>query len=72
MVLSEVDLSKLRQSRLVSRYNRIVRSFSRDCAGGGSFGFDWPTMGVLFPDRVAECRRIRAEARRRRDLGRWK
>lgn len=41
------------------RYNAIIRQCRRDLAGGLSFGMDWPTLRVTFPDRYAEIETLR-------------
>jgi len=29
----------------------LIRAYRRDFAGGGAFGFDWPTMRLNSPER---------------------
>ena len=36
----------------------ILRSYQRDFAGGGSFGFDWPTMRLNSPERYDRIRAL--------------
>lgn len=40
------------------RYESRLRQYMRDFAGGGSFGFDWPTMRLNAPGTYAELRQI--------------
>lgn len=42
------------------RRNAIVNQCYRDAAGGTEYGIDWPTLCVLWPDRAAELRAIKA------------
>lgn len=42
------------------RYWAIIRQCRRDLAGGLSFGMDWTTLRITFPDRYAELQAIRA------------
>lgn len=64
------NLEKVSNERLVQRYNAILLKFDR-ASRGDPFGWDWPTMGVLFPELVSEARTIRAEAVKRRENGKW-
>lgn len=64
------NLEKAPNRRLVQRYNAILRQFDR-ASRGDPYGWDWPTMNVLYPELVAEAREIRAEAKKRRENGRW-
>ena len=41
------------------RYNAIIRQCYRDCAGGLTFGLDWPTLRIHWPDRYAELKALR-------------
>lgn len=36
--------------------DRVLRSYQRDFAGGGSFGWDWPTFKLNSPDRYQRVR----------------
>jgi hypothetical protein len=36
----------------------ILRSYQRDFAGGGAFGFDWPTFRANSPGRYARVREL--------------
>jgi hypothetical protein len=40
------------------RINAILRSYMRDFAGGGAFGYDWPTFRLNSPERYAEVRAL--------------
>jgi hypothetical protein len=44
----------------IRRYDAILRRCRRDMAGGLTFGMDWPTLRITFPDRYAELQDIRA------------
>jgi hypothetical protein len=33
------------------QYDKLVLSYAKDFAGGGMFGFDWPTFRLNCPDR---------------------
>jgi hypothetical protein len=36
----------------------LIRSYRRDFAGGGSFGFDWPTFRLNSSERYARVREL--------------
>jgi hypothetical protein len=36
----------------------ILRSYRRDFAGGGTFGFDWSTFRLNSPERYARIREL--------------
>ena len=38
------------------QYAALIRSYRRDFAGGGSFGFDWPTFRINSPERYERAR----------------
>ena len=40
------------------QYNAIMRKCRKSMAGGLSYGMDWPTMRVTFPDEYAHIRKI--------------
>ena len=42
------------------RYNAIIRAIYRDLRGGTSYGVDWPTIRVTFPERYAELQALHA------------
>ncbi len=42
------------------QFDAIVRSYRRDFAGGGSFGFDWPTFRLNSPERYEQVMRLQA------------
>jgi hypothetical protein len=42
------------------RYNAILNRCFKDAKGGLSFGLDWPTLRVLWPDRYTEIRSLRS------------
>ena len=37
----------------------VLRSYRRDFAGGGAFGYDWPTFQLNSPERYARVRTLR-------------
>lgn len=39
------------------QYNAVVRVYRRAYAGGGQFGFDWPTFRVNWSEGYAVARR---------------
>lgn len=48
-------MSMVRTKRgALRRYNAILRSYLRDFADGGMFGFDWPTLRLNSPERYAQ------------------
>jgi len=49
---------------------QILKTFD-EYAEGDPFGWDWPTMTMIFPELVAEFREIQAEAKRRVAAGTW-
>ncbi len=49
---------------LIDRYCEIIDWFY-EYSKSDPFGWDWPTMGLLFPELVEEAREIRTEARER-------
>ena len=55
---------KMSKRRMEQRARAILRVFDRASAGD-PYGWDWPTMSVLFPELVAEFDTIKAEWRRR-------
>jgi hypothetical protein len=34
----------------------LIRSYRREFAGGGAFGFDWPTLRLNSPERYERIR----------------
>lgn len=40
------------------RINALLRSYQRDFAGGGAFGWDWPTFRLNSPERYEEVRAL--------------
>lgn len=38
--------------------NALIRSYTRDFAGGGAFGYDWPTFRANSPERYARVRAL--------------
>ncbi len=38
--------------------NALIRSYTRDYAGGGLFGFDWVTMRLNSPETYARVREL--------------
>ena len=41
------------------QWNAILRKYRRDFAGGGAFGFDWPTMRMNAPAAFAHLQAMR-------------
>lgn len=37
------------------QYDALIRSYRRDFAGGGAYGFDWVTFAANSPDRYARA-----------------
>lgn len=52
-----MKLNRISTKRLIARYNNIIRGFYK--MGGTTFGCDWPTMDMLYPEKTEECREIR-------------
>ena len=44
----------------VRQYDTIMRACRRDLAGGLSFGMDWPTLRITFPERYARIQELKA------------
>lgn len=44
----------------VRQYNAIIAACRRDLAGGLSFGMDWPTLRVSFPERYARIQYLKS------------
>lgn len=44
-------------------YDATLRAYMRRGAGGGMFGFDWPTMRVLEPETYTRLRDLATLAR---------
>ena len=42
------------------QYDANLNAYRRDFAGGGSFGFDWPTMRLNAPDRFERAQKLAA------------
>ena len=40
------------------QYDATLNAYRRDFAGGGSFGFDWPTMRLNAPERFEQLQRL--------------
>lgn len=38
--------------------NALLNSYRKDFAGGGSFGFDWPTLRLNSPERYERIRAL--------------
>lgn len=45
------------------QYYAVIRAYMRAYAAGGSFGFDWPTMRVNWPEGYARCKELETMAR---------
>ncbi len=41
--------------------NALIRRYMRDYAGGGMFGFDWPTMRANEPEVYQRIRNLQAD-----------
>jgi hypothetical protein len=41
------------------QFNAILNAYRRAFAGGGMFGFDWPTMRINAPDTYAKLHTLR-------------
>lgn len=44
-------------------YDTTLRRYMRENAGGGQYGYDWPTMRVQAPETYARLRELIALAR---------
>lgn len=40
------------------QFDSLIRSYRRDFAGGGAFGFDWPTFRLNSPERYERAREL--------------
>ena len=40
------------------QYDANLNAYRRDFAGGGSFGFDWPTMRLNAPERYERAQHL--------------
>ena len=40
------------------QYDALIRAYRRDFAGGGAFGFDWPTFAANAPEQYARAREL--------------
>jgi hypothetical protein len=45
------------------QYDALMRKYRRDYAGGGSFGFDWPTLRANAPQLYAHLHAMNAAFR---------
>ena len=45
------------------QYNAEIRRYQRDFAGGGMFGWDWPTLNANRPELYAHLRHVNATYR---------
>ena len=45
------------------QYRAILNYYFRDFAGGGAFGWDWPTFRLNSPERYARARELITLAR---------
>lgn len=67
---TQLDPKSLTDKQIDRRVGAIYRYFDR-YAEGDPFGWDWPTMRVVFPEAVDECHSLKMEARRRMWAGTW-
>lgn len=44
----------------IRQANAILSGYRRDFAGGGSFGYDWPTFRANSPERYVRICELRA------------
>lgn len=44
-------------------YDATLRRYMRDYAGGGAYGYDWPTMRAQAPETYARLRELIVLAR---------
>ena len=42
------------------QYRAIMNAYRRDFAGGGAFGWDWPTFAINSPERYKQVRTLQA------------
>ena len=66
--MSALQVQEMTKRQLIAAARKIIKKFHSE-AIGDPYGWDWPTMSVLFPDEVAEYRSYREEYLRRRALG---
>jgi hypothetical protein len=59
------DFSKKSDSWLCRKYNAIISKWHR--SGGTSFGLDWPTARINWPEDYAVIEALREEAKRRKE-----
>lgn len=61
-------LSKLSNDEISRRYFKLIRLLFSQFEGGRTFGVDWNTARESYPDIVAECDQLKAEAIRRKSF----
>lgn len=42
------------------RYSAVLRAYKTAFAGGGAFGWDWPTLRLNWPDGFSYLQRLKA------------
>ena len=47
------------RKQILRRYDQLIRQCFKDMEGGLSYGMDWATLRVTFPDRYEEIVRLR-------------
>jgi hypothetical protein len=47
----------------VRQYNALINKFYREMEGGGTFGIDWPTARIFFPQECAHIDAMRSAYR---------
>ena len=45
----------------LQQIDRLIRRYRRDFAGGGAFGFDWPTMRLNAPEIYERIRQLQQD-----------
>jgi hypothetical protein len=48
------------ERQLIREANKIINFFKK-ASEGDPFGWDWPTMNMLFPEKVARYEELKAE-----------
>ena len=51
------------KKQIMKRYDVIIRQCFKDMEGGLSFGMDWVTLKITFPDRYEEIVELRKQWR---------
>jgi hypothetical protein len=53
----------LTRKQILRRYDQLIRQCFKDMEGGLSYGMDWPTLKVTFPERYAELKQLQQQIR---------